>query len=240
VELAGDVDERGHHFAELELHVAGDELEGREGAGGVLVGVRGRRRRAPVLGRRRRAERAALRRRAPPARRRRGEAEGRGGGPALRRLLIRRRDQPLGLHRQAGAQALQQGVDARVVLRRLRGRGGLACRRRRPPALDAGVRADVEDVEERRVLVSALHLLRRRASLGVAVRAAVVAPAEFARFRSGHEIACTEALVVNHVRGKKLRDFACEFTRTKLAQTASLSVFPWDKWRPSIWEQSRG
>ena len=54
VELAGvDVHERGHHFAELELHVAGGELERREG-GGVLVGVRGRRRRAPVLGRRRR------------------------------------------------------------------------------------------------------------------------------------------------------------------------------------------
>jgi hypothetical protein len=62
---------------------------------------------------------------------------------------------------------------------RVRGLRGLACRR----LVNAGVRADVDDVQELRVLVGALHLLGRRASLGVAVRAPVVAPANFRTVR---------------------------------------------------------
>jgi hypothetical protein len=47
------------------------------------------------------------------------------------------------------------------------------------------VRAEVEDVEDRRVLVGALHLLGRRAPLGVAVRAPVISSAKIsAQFRT--------------------------------------------------------
>jgi len=80
--------------------------------------------------------------------------------------------------REPGAQGLQVAVRVRVVLRRRR---GLA---RRCWLVDAGVLAVVDDVVQLRVLVGALHLLRRRAPLRVAVLAAVVAPAEFARRRS--------------------------------------------------------
>ena len=50
---------------------------------------------------------------------------------SLLRCWLRGGGQALGLHREAGAQALQEGAGVRVVLRRLR---GLAChhRRRRP------------------------------------------------------------------------------------------------------------
>ena len=146
-----------------------------------MVGVRGRRGDAPVVGRGRRGERGAELRHEAPARRRRrrrgGEAEGRGRVPALHLLLSWLHGRPLGLHRQVGARLA-------VVLRRQRVRGSLA-RRRRPLALNAGVVAEVDDVKGGRVLVGALHLLRRRASLRVPVRAAVVSPAMFARITSG-------------------------------------------------------
>jgi hypothetical protein len=112
-------------------------------------GARGRGRHAPVLRRGRRRGGG-------------GEVQGRGGAPAPRRVR-----QSLGLHREAGAQGLQVAARVRVVLRRRRPVGG------------AGVFAVVDDVVQRRVLVGALHLLRRLAPLRVAVRAAVVAPARF-------------------------------------------------------------
>jgi len=105
---------------------------------------------------------------APVLRRRRRRRQGRGGGEVQGRGG---RGQALGLHREAGAQGLQVGVRVRVVLRRHRW------------PVDAGMLAVVDDVVQRGVLVGALHLLRRRAPLRVAVRAAVVAPAEFARRR---------------------------------------------------------
>lgn len=46
--------------------------------------------------------------------------------------------------------------------------------------LNAGVNADVDDVESHRVLIAALHLLHRHASLRVAMGAPVVGPAYFA------------------------------------------------------------
>jgi len=45
--------------------------------------------------------------------------------------------------------------------------------------LKAGVNAVVDDVEERRVLIAALHLLPRRTSLRITVGAAIVGPALF-------------------------------------------------------------
>ena len=126
-----------------------------------MVGVRGRRGHGPVVGRGRRGEGAAL--------------------------LLWLHGRPLGLHRQAGAQALHEAAGARVVvvlvLRRLRVCGSLTRRRSRSP-LNAGVVTEVDDVKEGRVLVGALHLLRRRTSLRVPVSAAVVAPAMFARITS--------------------------------------------------------
>ena len=125
-----------------------------------MVGVRGRRGHGPVVGRGRRGEGA---------------------------LLLWLHGRPLGLHRQAGAQALHEAAGARVVvvlvLRRLRVCGSLTRRRSRSP-LNAGVVTEVDDVKEGRVLVGALHLLRRRTSLRVPVSAAVVAPAMFARITS--------------------------------------------------------
>jgi hypothetical protein len=53
----------------------------------------------------------------------------------------------------------------------------LGRRRRRRGHVNAGVIAAVEHVVERRILVGALHLLRRRASLSFLVRATVVCPA---------------------------------------------------------------
>lgn len=82
------------------------------------------------------------------------------------------RRQPLDLHRQAGAQfveaALGGGVRVRLRLR-LAGAGGHRL-------VDARVLAVVDHVEHHRVLVGALHLLRRHASLRVAVGATVVTP----------------------------------------------------------------
>jgi len=147
-----------------------------------VVGVRGRRGHGPVVGRGRRGEGAALRHQAPARCRRRGEAEGRGGLPALQ-LLLWLHGRPLGLHRQAGAQALHEAAGARVVVVLVRVCGSLT-RRRRRSLLNAGVVTEVDDVKEGRVLVGALHLLRRRTSLRVPVSAAVVAPAMFARITS--------------------------------------------------------
>jgi hypothetical protein len=150
----------GHHFLEPGVPPPLGVLERQVGGGVVGVGARGRH--APVLRRGRRQARA----RAPAAAHRRrggGEAQGRGRGQALLRFR---------LHGEAGAQAPQVAVRVRSVLRRRR---GLGLARRRP--VDAGVPAVVDHVVHRRVLVGALHLLRRRAPLRVAVRAAVVAPA---------------------------------------------------------------
>jgi len=107
----------------------------------------------------------------------------RGHGPVVGRgrrgegaaLLLWLHGRPLGLHRQVGARLV-------IVLGRQRVRGSLA--RRRPLALNAGAVTEVDDVKEGRVLVGALHLLRRRTSLRVPVSAAVVAPAMFARITS--------------------------------------------------------
>jgi hypothetical protein len=49
--------------------------------------------------------------------------------------------------------------------------------------LKAGVNAMVDDVEERRVLIAALHLLPRRISLRITVGAAIVGPALFCTMR---------------------------------------------------------
>lgn len=120
----------------------------------------------------RRGERVVLIRRRQAAHRRR-QAERRHGVPAAAALLLlRRRRQPLDLHRQAGAQVVEAalGGGVRVRLRlRLAGAGGHRL-------VDARVLAVVDHVEHRRVLVGALHLLRRHASLRVAVGATVVTP----------------------------------------------------------------
>ena len=79
-----------------------------------------------------------------------------------------------GGHREARGEALQRCLRVRVVLLLLRplGAAGAASCGGRP----AGVLAVVDDVEERGVVVGALHLLGGRAVLRVAVRAAVVGP----------------------------------------------------------------
>jgi hypothetical protein len=159
--------EREHRFLVLRLHSPLRVPGGIERAErGDVVRFRGRRGHAQVLRRRWHGERAPFRRPADAYRRRR-EAERCGGVPSL---WLSGHGQPLGLDRQARTQVLKA-----AVFRQLR---GLACRR----LVNAGVCAEVDDVEELRVLVGALHLLGRRASLGVAVRAAVVAPANFATY----------------------------------------------------------